>query len=177
MDVVIADGDAETDVPDASPGQLQQCPQAVVETVEDAAQCVVDLRQPLDADPQADVRVLLEQPDDFVRAISVGTDDYAAALGLQYPDDFLKVRSQEWLAAGDVQGRHVWKLLVVFRPDFFAGSRRELPGVAHAAPGVTAIGDDNAGKANSILQTRPLRSDTRPAREHYAAWRLKNQNE
>ena len=134
---------AEAHVPQAHFLQPFQGFQAPVVAVRQAPNLVVGLFQPLDGDPDADVRERPAQVHDPVGEIAVGGNHDPVTFLPQLPDDLLQVLPQKGLAAGDVGEIHPGQLFYGLHRDLLFGPGRRLIAAAHAAPGVAAVGHDD----------------------------------
>ena len=141
--VAVLDGHAEADILHAHGDELLQGVVAAVEAVGQAADGVVGLLEALDGDADADLREFPGEVEDPVGEEAVGRDDDAVALLVEFAHDVLQVLPDEGLTAGDVGEVHPREL-----PDGLDGQLLLRAGggfiaVAHGAPGVAPVGDDD----------------------------------
>lgn len=116
---------------------------AAVEPVLQAADFVVRLLQTLYADADADLREFPAEVDDAVRKETVGADDDAVRMPVEFAHDVLEVFPDKGLSPRDVGKVHPGELLYRIDGNLLLRLRRRLVSVAHRTARITAIGDDD----------------------------------
>ena len=116
-----------------------QRPIPSVKAVRDAADFVVRLLQPFNADADAHFWKFPAQGDDTIRKVTVGRYDNSVRFFIKLPHDIGYILSDKRLSARDIGERHLRQLFDVLQRDLFLRPGRVAEAVAHVAAGVTAV--------------------------------------
>lgn len=108
--VLVLNGHAEADVLHAHFNKFLKRCIAAVETVLQTADLIIGLLQALDGNSYADIGELLAEVDDAVCKETVGGDDDAVALFIEFAHNILQILTDEGLAARDVGEIHFGEL-------------------------------------------------------------------
>ena len=108
--VLVLNGHTEADVLHSHFNELLEGCIAAIEAVLQTADFVVGLLQPLDGNSYADIGELLAEVDYAVCKETVGGDDNAVALFIEFAHNVLQVLTDEGLAARNVGEVHFGEL-------------------------------------------------------------------
>ena len=108
--ILVLYGHAEADVLHAHFNKFLKRCIAAVETVLQTADLIIGLLQSLDGNSYADIGELLAEVDDAVCKETVGGDDDAVALFIEFAHNILQILTDEGLAARDVGEIHFGEL-------------------------------------------------------------------
>ena len=141
--ILVLNGHAEANVLHAHLTQLLQRTVATLVAVLQATNLVVGLLQTLDRNTNANLRELFAEVNDTVSKETVRGNNDTVGLLIQLAHNILQVSTDERLTAGDVCEIHLRQFLDGLDTDFFFRLGRCFIAVAHRAPCIATISDDD----------------------------------